>query len=203
MLFSYEFPVGSLLCRSSMEVCNGLTCLDLLVNYIEVNFFDVWFRIYFFDMYYIFFLSLYSKHVHYHRFQSLNSKYGCNIPLLLMNKGDTNDAILKVTRVFNLSFVFVLHFQKLIVAPCFMQVLENHSNTNLHTVVQVCFLKYIIIPQNLYIPVSSNGRHVIQVPSHRETDLEFEPTSSEERNSDSELYVQILINFFFNIQFRF
>lgn len=44
-----------------MEVCNGLTCLDLLVNYIE----------------------------------SLNSKYGCNIPLLLINKGDTNDAILK------------------------------------------------------------------------------------------------------------
>ncbi|KAK1401369.1 UTP--glucose-1-phosphate uridylyltransferase [Heracleum sosnowskyi] len=89
--------------KSSMEVCNGFTCLDLLVNYIE----------------------------------SLNSKYGCNIPLLLMNKGDTNDAILKV--------------------------LENHSNKNIHT--------------------------VVQVPSHGETDLDFEPTSSEERNSDSELQV--------------
>ncbi|KAL8155211.1 UTP--glucose-1-phosphate uridylyltransferase-like isoform X3 [Apium graveolens] len=91
--------------KSSMEVCNGLTSLDLLVNYIE----------------------------------SLNSKYGCNIPLLLMNKGDTNDALLKVS--------------------------ENHSDKNIHT--------------------------VVQVPTHRETDLDFEPTSSEERNSDSELQVLV------------
>ncbi|KAL1802514.1 UTP--glucose-1-phosphate uridylyltransferase isoform X1 [Daucus carota subsp. sativus] len=89
--------------KSIIEVCNGLTCLDLLVNYIE----------------------------------SLNSKYGCNIPLLLMNKLDTNDAILKV--------------------------LENHSDKNIHT--------------------------LVQVPSYRKIDDDFEPTSSEERNSDSELQV--------------
>lgn len=47
---------------SAIEVSNGLTCLDLLTNYIE----------------------------------SLNSKYGCNIPLLLINAVSTHDETLKI-----------------------------------------------------------------------------------------------------------
>ncbi|KAA8515745.1 hypothetical protein F0562_018644 [Nyssa sinensis] len=48
--------------KSTIEVYNGLTCLDLIVNQIEV----------------------------------LNSKHGCNIPLILMNTIKTHDDTLKV-----------------------------------------------------------------------------------------------------------
>lgn len=61
---------------SAIEVCNGLTCLDLLANHIE----------------------------------AVNSNYGCNIPLLLMNAVNTHDVTLKV--------------------------LEKHLNKNIHTFVQ-------------------------------------------------------------------
>ncbi|KAI3677976.1 hypothetical protein L6452_37250 [Arctium lappa] len=47
--------------KSAIEISNGLTCLDLLANYIE----------------------------------SLNSKYGCDIPLLLMNAVSTHTETLK------------------------------------------------------------------------------------------------------------
>ncbi|KAL2478443.1 UTP--glucose-1-phosphate uridylyltransferase-like [Forsythia ovata] len=62
--------------KSVMEVCGGLTCLDLILNQIE----------------------------------SLNSKYGCNIPLLLVNAPNTHDGVLKV--------------------------LERHTNKNIHSLVQ-------------------------------------------------------------------
>nr|XP_010323430.1 UTP--glucose-1-phosphate uridylyltransferase isoform X1 [Solanum lycopersicum] len=62
--------------KSALEVCNGLTCLDLVVNHIE----------------------------------SINSKYGCNIPLLMMNTPSTHDGIMKV--------------------------LEKHPNKNIHTFTQ-------------------------------------------------------------------
>lgn len=62
--------------KSAIEVCNRLTCLDLLANHIE----------------------------------AVNSNYGCNIPLLLMNAVNTHDVTLKV--------------------------LEKHLNKNIHTFVQ-------------------------------------------------------------------
>ncbi|KAK4738378.1 hypothetical protein R3W88_002075 [Solanum pinnatisectum] len=62
--------------KSALEVCNGLTCLDLVVNHIE----------------------------------SINSKYGCNIPLLMMNTPSTHDGIMKV--------------------------LEKHPNKNIHAFTQ-------------------------------------------------------------------
>ncbi|XP_006359120.1 UTP--glucose-1-phosphate uridylyltransferase isoform X1 [Solanum tuberosum] len=62
--------------KSALEVCNGLTCLDFVVNHIE----------------------------------SINSKYGCNIPLLMMNTPSTHDGIMKV--------------------------LEKHPNKNIHTFTQ-------------------------------------------------------------------
>ncbi|CAH1448794.1 unnamed protein product [Lactuca virosa] len=48
--------------KSAIEISNGVTCLDLLVNYIE----------------------------------SLNVKYGCNIPLILMNTANTHNETLKI-----------------------------------------------------------------------------------------------------------
>lgn len=48
--------------KSAIEISNGVTCLDLLVNYIE----------------------------------SLNVKYGCNIPLILMNAASTHNETLKI-----------------------------------------------------------------------------------------------------------
>lgn len=62
--------------KSALELCNGFTCLDLVVNHIE----------------------------------SINTKYGCNIPLLMMNTPSTHDGILKV--------------------------LEKHPNKNIHTFIQ-------------------------------------------------------------------
>ncbi|KAF2288109.1 hypothetical protein GH714_004447 [Hevea brasiliensis] len=55
-------PVGFSGPKSAIEVCNGLTSLDLIVNQVE----------------------------------SLNSKYGCHIPLVLMNSTRTHDDTLKV-----------------------------------------------------------------------------------------------------------
>ncbi|CAI9769667.1 unnamed protein product [Fraxinus pennsylvanica] len=62
--------------KSVVEVCDGLTCLDLILNQIE----------------------------------SLNSKFGCVIPLLLVNAPNTHDGVLKV--------------------------LERHSDKNIHSLVQ-------------------------------------------------------------------
>ncbi|KAL3516659.1 hypothetical protein ACH5RR_023561 [Cinchona calisaya] len=62
--------------KSTIELQNGMTCLDLVINQIE----------------------------------SLNSKYGCNIPLLLANTVNTHDSTLKV--------------------------LQRHTNKNVHTFLQ-------------------------------------------------------------------
>ncbi|XP_027354509.1 UTP--glucose-1-phosphate uridylyltransferase-like isoform X2 [Abrus precatorius] len=48
--------------RSAIEISDGLTFLDLIINQIE----------------------------------TLNSRYGCRVPLLLLNKDDTHDSIVKV-----------------------------------------------------------------------------------------------------------
>ncbi|XP_027161665.1 UTP--glucose-1-phosphate uridylyltransferase-like [Coffea eugenioides] len=62
--------------KSTIEVQNGMTCLDLVINQIE----------------------------------SLNAKYGCNIPLLLANTVNTHDSTLKV--------------------------LQQHTNKNIHAFLQ-------------------------------------------------------------------
>lgn len=76
-------------CRSATEVCNGLSYLDLIINQIEVGF---WF----------FFLhTIFQIYIGFVKtigcLQSLNSKHGCNVPLILMNTIRTHDGTLKVT----------------------------------------------------------------------------------------------------------
>ncbi|KAL6495640.1 hypothetical protein OROGR_030203 [Orobanche gracilis] len=65
---------GSKQLKCTMEISNGLTCLDLIIDQIE----------------------------------ALNAKYGCNIPLFLLNAAHAHEGILKV--------------------------LEKHSNKNVHSV---------------------------------------------------------------------
>lgn len=60
--------------KSAIEVCKGLTILDLIVNQIE----------------------------------SLNSKYGCNVPLLLMNSVKTDDDTVKVLEKYPMSNIVML-----------------------------------------------------------------------------------------------
>lgn len=76
-------------CRSATEVCNGLSYLDLIINQIEVGFWSFFLHTIF--QIYIGFVKTIGC------LQSLNSKHGCNVPLILMNTIRTHDGTLKVT----------------------------------------------------------------------------------------------------------
>jgi UTP--glucose-1-phosphate uridylyltransferase len=87
-------------CRSVIEVRNGFTFLDLIVIQIEVFFINlnIFFLLFGYDI-----ISLCL--IIYMSLQSLNKKYGCNVPLLLMNSFNTHDDTQKVPS----SICFCLH----------------------------------------------------------------------------------------------
>ena len=80
-----------MVCRSVIEVRNGFTFLDLIVIQIEVFFINLNIFSYCLDMA----VSVYALLV-YMSLQSLNKKYGCSVPLLLMNSFNTHDDTQKV-----------------------------------------------------------------------------------------------------------
>lgn len=89
-----------MVCRSVIEVRNGFTFLDLIVIQIEVFFINLSTFSYCLDMA----VAAWALLV-YMSLQSLNKKYGCNVPLLLMNSFNTHDDTQKVL----FSFCFFLH----------------------------------------------------------------------------------------------
>ncbi|XP_059457296.1 UTP--glucose-1-phosphate uridylyltransferase-like [Corylus avellana] len=86
--------------KSAIEVCNGLTFLDLIVNQIE----------------------------------SLNSSYGCNVPLLLMNTIKTNDDTVKVLEKYPKSNIVMLK-------SFYGQTSENESYPSDHDVEFLSLMK--------------------------------------------------------------
>jgi UTP--glucose-1-phosphate uridylyltransferase len=76
-------------CRSVIEVRNGFTFLDLIVIQIEV--FLIYSTIFILDM-----MGTGMCFISCACLQSLNKKYGCNVPLLLMNSFNTHDDTQKV-----------------------------------------------------------------------------------------------------------
>lgn len=81
-----------LLYRSVIEVRNGMTFLDLIVIQIEVPCLCDFFLVN------CCFYRLCGPN-HYSSVQNLNKKYGCNVPLLLMNSFNTHDDTLKVDSI--------------------------------------------------------------------------------------------------------
>lgn len=64
--------------KSAMDICDGQTFLDLIINQIE----------------------------------TLNSKYGSRVPLLIFNKDDTHDSTLKVLEKYSESSIDVRTFKQ-------------------------------------------------------------------------------------------
>lgn len=96
--------------RSAVEVCHGMTLLDMIVNSIEVS--DS-----VFGSFCLIFCCGLNISSCFNCLQSLNSNYGCNIPLLLMNTIKTNDDTVKVSFVFH-SYVCGYYQNLLIGTPC-------------------------------------------------------------------------------------
>ncbi|KAG5538950.1 hypothetical protein RHGRI_019485 [Rhododendron griersonianum] len=86
--------------RSATEVCNGLSYLDLIINQIEVGFWSFFLHTIF--QIYIGFVKTIGC------LQSLNSKHGCNVPLILMNTIRTHDGTLKVVEKYSQKNIDIL-----------------------------------------------------------------------------------------------
>lgn len=142
-----------MLCRSVIEVRNGMTFLDLIVVQIEVScicdFFLVNYPFY----------QLCGPN-HYSSVQNLNKKYGCNVPLLLMNSFNTHDDTLKVDSImcefFSFKYLLSLYLfwtfpwrfletTDLSFLP--MQIVEKYTNSNIdiHTFNQVFYFLFIYL----------------------------------------------------------
>lgn len=71
--------------KSAIDICDGQTFLDMIVNQIE----------------------------------TLNSEYGCQVPLLIFDKDDTHDCTLKVLEKYSESSIDVRTFKQVCICSIF------------------------------------------------------------------------------------
>lgn len=87
---------NDLLCRSALKVFGDSTPLDLFVEQIEVNFLTSPLDNLVSDYSYCVYLTTNCACATVLILQCLNAKYGCNVPLILLDSAETHDEMLKV-----------------------------------------------------------------------------------------------------------